>query len=319
MRIFKIVSFFILGFFVPSGINAGEFALPVPIVFSTASNNAICSDTIQRLNRLLVEGKNVTKWLRPANAGEKHLAVYLKTTKYEKGLFSDTATVLVEWTIKFTNNFEQKVESKTFNFKSGVIGTRINSDYVMETTRDTVLKLKTDSVAEEKYSRYEKQDFWFSIMYPTAWKMEESKLGYRFTAKFLGNDGNIIVAVKEPMDFHNKIIGLIKESNLSDSQLEDLSHMMYDKVPGVSEAKVFITTLSNERSLGSTYYYKIETSGSTPGYMRVLKFETLHKGKFYKLEVSSQIHEAPQMADKVFDQTWPIFETAIKSFVFLPY
>ena len=48
--------------------------------------------------------------------------------------------------------------------------------------------------AEEKFSRYEKQDYWFSIMYPATWKLEEKKLGYKFTAKFLGNRGNIVVA-----------------------------------------------------------------------------------------------------------------------------
>ena len=95
--------------------------------------------------------------------------------------------------------------------------------------------------------------------------------------------------------------------------------MMYDNVPAVSVPKAFITTLSNVRFLGSTYYYKIETLGSILGYMRILKFETLHKGKFHKLEVSSQIHEVPQMADKIFNQIWPIFETAIESFTFLPY
>jgi hypothetical protein len=41
------------------------------------------------------------------------------------------------------------------------------------------------NAAEEKYSRYEKQDYWFSIMYPTSWKLEETKLGYKFTVKFL--------------------------------------------------------------------------------------------------------------------------------------
>ena len=40
--------------------------------------------------------------------------------------------------------------------------------------------------AEEKYSRYEKQDYWFSILYPTSWKLEETKLGYKCTVKFLG-------------------------------------------------------------------------------------------------------------------------------------
>ena len=80
-----------------------------------------------------------------------------------------------------------------------------------------------------------------------------------------------------------------------------------------------ITTLSNERALGSIYYYKIETLGSSLGYMRVLKLETLHKDKFYKLEVSSKLYDSPQMAEKAFDQGWPVFETAIKSFVFLPY
>ncbi len=173
--------------------------------------------------------------------------------------------------------------------------------------------------AEEKYSRYEKQDYWFSIMYPTSWKLEEKKLGYKFTVNILGDSGNIVVAVKDPMDFHKKTIGLIKEVNLSKSQLKDLSHMMYDKVPGVLEVEIFITTLSNERALGSIYYYKIETLGSSLGYMRVLKLETLYKDKFYKLEVSSQLYDSPQIADKAFDQIWPVFETAIKSFVFLPY
>lgn len=173
--------------------------------------------------------------------------------------------------------------------------------------------------AEEKYSRYEKQDYWFSIMYPTSWKLEEKKLGYKFTVKFLSDSGNIVVAVKDPMDFHKTTIGFIKAADLNEPQLKDLSHMMYGKVPGVLEAKVFITTLSNERALGSIYYYKIETLGSSLGYMRVLKLETLHKDKFYKLEVSSQLYNSPQMADKAFDQIWPVFETVIKSFVFLPY
>lgn len=94
---------------------------------------------------------------------------------------------------------------------------------------------------------------------------------------------------------------------------------MYDKVLGVVNANIFITTLSNERALGSVYYYKIETLGSTIGYMKVLKIETLHKGKFYKLETSSQMHYSPQAAEKKFNHIWPTFETAIKSFAFLPY
>ena len=173
--------------------------------------------------------------------------------------------------------------------------------------------------AEEKYSRYEKPDYWFSIMYPTSWKLEETKLGYKFTVKFLGDSGNIVVAVKEPMDFHKKIIGFIKEANLSESALKDFGHMIYDKVPGVLDAKVFITTLSNERALGSVYFYEVNTLGSALGYMRILKLETLHNDKFYKLEVSTQLNDSPQMANKAFDKIWPVFELAIKSFVFLPY
>lgn len=149
MRGFIIISF--LSFFIPSIINAGEFSLPVPIVFLDVSNNAICSDTVQLLNRLLVEGKHVTEWLRPTNVREKHIAVNLKAIKYKKGLFSDTAKVRVDWIIKYTSNFEQKVESKIYYLKSGFIGTRINADHVMEATRDIVLRLKNDAISAEEY------------------------------------------------------------------------------------------------------------------------------------------------------------------------
>jgi hypothetical protein len=101
-------------------------------------------------------------------------------------------------------------------------------------------------------------------MYPTSWRLEEKKLGYKFTVKILGDSGNIVVAVKDPMEFHKRIIGSIKENDLSDPQLNDLGHMIYDKAPGVLEATIFITTLSNEKALGSIYFYKLETLGSRP-------------------------------------------------------
>jgi hypothetical protein len=170
--------------------------------------------------------------------------------------------------------------------------------------------------AEEKYSKYEKQDYWFSIMYPTTWKIEETKLGYKFTVKFLSDYGNIVVAVKEPVDATKKTIGFIKDANLSELQLKDFGHMIYDKVPGVLDVKVFITTLSNERALGSVYFYEVNTLGASLGYMRILKLETLRSDKFYKLEVSTKLYDSPQMANKAFDQIWPIFELVIKSFVF---
>lgn len=102
-------------------------------------------------------------------------------------------------------------------------------------------------------------------------------------------------------------------------QLKGLGDMIYSKAPGVSNVEVFVTKLSNETSLGSTYIYKVETLGSIIGYMRIFKIETLHKNKFYKLEVSSQLCDSPQTADSYFDQQWPIYEKIIKSFVFLPY
>lgn len=169
------------------------------------------------------------------------------------------------------------------------------------------------------FNKYEKQEYWFAISHPHDWMIEEQELHYKFTVKFVGNKANIVVAVKEPQEFHSKIYGLIKSQDFSEKALQDLSVMMYGKVPGVIHPEVFVTLLGNERSLGSFYIYKLETMGEVMGYMRVLKLETMSRGKFYKLEVSSGLMGSEKEADDTFNSLWPIFELSIKSFVFLPY
>lgn len=169
------------------------------------------------------------------------------------------------------------------------------------------------------YTRYENMDYTFSIMYPSTWKIEESKTDKKYSLKFLSNLGGITVAVKKnPEDYYINGFNRIKNTNYNKDKLNDLANEMYGTVPGVIGASVDISTLSNEKALLSAYYYKLESIGSILGYMRIFKIETIHNNRFYKLEFSTQLFGTPEEAEKAFQKILPIVDAVSKYFVFLP-
>jgi hypothetical protein len=133
--------FFGISFFsISSGEVSKNISLPIPIhIFIESKNkNSITTPLTESVLDLISNGKKVPKWLRHAKGDEQRILVTIETLKFKNGFLSDKAEIVVRWFFGGSQTDWIILKEKTFNFRSGFIYNRVNTDDFMSETKNCV-------------------------------------------------------------------------------------------------------------------------------------------------------------------------------------
>lgn len=116
--------------------------LPIPVQIYNLQDNTVSTPLIASIYEVLSDPTSqVASWLSRAVGNEPRLIITVKTEHFSEGMFSDKASLSINWSYIDSIGSIKQMETKDFEFRSGKMQTRANSCDFMLVTRDVVRRL----------------------------------------------------------------------------------------------------------------------------------------------------------------------------------